>query len=353
MSQPYQHQQKHHHSSHNNHHKSSKHENQTKNQNKNKHSANTPKSRSRKQVEEFDIKSLLDRVPLLSSLGRSQKKQLAKELITKIYKSGQDIMSEGSEGDFFLIIVDGKVDVKSSKAGHLAYLTDGDYAGEQALLKATTRNATLTAVEITTCLLCSKHTFDKIKKSVKFANREGKRRAFATKVNHDDDMKMPEIEAKPLETIEWILECVSDNLLFLKLDRDQKERVVQRMKLIDIFSGKCLIKQGDKNAQTFYVTEQGTFDILVDGVKVGQYKRGGCFGELALLYDSARAATILATSDCKVWEVNRNAFRYEIEKASKLRNDANLNFLKKVDLFKPLLKEELQLISDALEVMKY
>ena len=166
-------------------------------------------------------------------------------------------------------------------------------------------------------------------------------------------MKMPEIEAKPLETVEWILECVSDNLLFLKLDRNQKERVVQRMQLIDVPKGSCLIKQGDKNAQTFYVTEQGTFDILVDGVKVGQYKRGGCFGELALLYDSPRAATILATSLSKVWEVNRNAFRYEIEQASKQRNDANINFLKKVDLFKPLLKEELQLVADALEVKKY
>lgn len=77
-------------------------------------------------------------MPLLSSLGKSQKRQLAKELI----------------------IVDGKVDVKSSKAGHLAYLSEGDYACEQ---------ATLTAVETTTCLLCSKSTFDKIKKSVKFA----------------------------------------------------------------------------------------------------------------------------------------------------------------------------------------
>ena len=60
-----------------------------------------------------------------------------------------------------------------------------------------------------------------------------------------------------------------------------------------------------------------------------------------------------ATSNSKVWEVNRNAFRYEIEQASRSRNDANINFLKKVDLFKPLLKEELQLVADALEVAKY
>lgn len=51
--------------------------------------------------------------------------------------------------------------------------------------------------------------------------------------------------------------------------------------------------------------------------------------------------------------MNRNAFRYEIEQSSRNRNDANISFLKKVDLFKPLLKEELTLVADALEVTKY
>ena len=54
---------------------------------------------------------------------------------------------------------------------------------------------------------------------------------------------MPNIETKPQETVEWILECVSDNLLFLKLDRDQKERVVQRMELKQCKKGKPLIQQ--------------------------------------------------------------------------------------------------------------
>ena len=135
-------------------------------------SGKTPRSeRSRAKVAAFDRIATLDKVPLLSSLGKSQKAQLAKELLVKVYPKGAQVMVQGQEGDFFLIIVDGKLDVTASSGGHLAYLSDGDYAGEQALLKATTRNASLTAVEETTCLLCSKHTFDKIKKSVKFANR--------------------------------------------------------------------------------------------------------------------------------------------------------------------------------------
>merc|ERR1719273_2285800 len=104
------------------------------------------------------------------------------------------------------------------------------------------------------------------------------------------------------------------------------------MRLVKVPKGQYIIRQG--STYSFYVIESGTFDILVDDTKVGQYKRGGCFGELALLHDSPLAASIIATSDSIVWEVNRNVFRYEIEQSYRNRNDANISFLKKVDLFK-------------------
>lgn len=119
----------------------------------------------------FDIQSILTNVPLLSGIGRGPKKQLAKELVTQIFQKGQNLMTEGEEGDQFFIIVDGKVDVKSNSGGHLAYLVAGDYAGEQALLKSMRRNATLTAVQKTTCLVMNKRTFEKIRGAVKFGNR--------------------------------------------------------------------------------------------------------------------------------------------------------------------------------------
>jgi len=298
----------------------------------------------------FKVEDILDNVPLLSSLNDTQKKQLSKELVQVKFNKGDDLMKEGEEGDSFVIIIEGKVEVKSSRVGHLAFLEAGDYAGEQALLKSTVRNATLTAVETSTCLVCNKKNFDKIKKSVKFAKREGKRLAFLTEVHEE---KLEKINEKPAETVEWILNCVNDNLLFLKLDRVQRVRIISRMKLIGVAKGDILIQQGDKNAQTFYVCEHGAFDILVDGVKVGQYRRGGCFGELALLYNSPRAATIVATADSRVWEVSRNVFRNTVAETSREKSDANIEFMKQVDLFKPYLSNELLLIRDGLEENKY
>ena len=50
-----------------------------------------------------------------------------------------------------------------------------------------------------------------------------------------------------------------------------------------------------------YSTFSGTFDIFVNDSKVGAYDNTGSFGELALMYNTPRAATIVATSTGAVW----------------------------------------------------
>lgn len=45
----------------------------------------------------------------------------------------------------------------------------------------------------------------------------------------------------------------------------------------------------------------GVYDILVGGKKVGAYDGRGSFGELALMYNMPRAATIIATTEGTLW----------------------------------------------------
>lgn len=47
--------------------------------------------------------------------------------------------------------------------------------------------------------------------------------------------------------------------------------------------------------------DSGYFDIIVNGKTVGKYDNKGSFGELALMYNQPRAATIVATSTGSLW----------------------------------------------------
>lgn len=50
---------------------------------------------------------------------------------------------------------------------------------------------------------------------------------------------------------------------------------------------------------------RGTYDIFVNGNLVGKYDSKGSFGELALMYNMPRAATIAATSVGTLWAMVR------------------------------------------------
>ncbi len=115
-----------------------------------------------------------------------------------------------------------------------------------------------------------------------------------------------------------------------------------------------------EKSETFYVVESGEYDVLVDGVKVHHYSRGGSFGELALLHNAPRAASIVCISDKnnkktnnKLYEISRKHFRYALTQQHRTKHQEGIAFLKTVNLFKPLLRQELTYLNDALDSQTY
>ena len=110
---------------------------------------------------------------------------------------------------------------------------------------------------------------------------------------------------------------------------------------IDVFQRKkfaaneTVIQQGDEG-ETFYVVHLGSLDIFINAggseMQVGvPYCSGSTFGELALIYGSPRAATIRASEDCILWEINRTAFKgiqLHNEQKSRLEKLAELRKVK-------------------------
>ncbi|ETO13998.1 cAMP-dependent protein kinase regulatory subunit [Reticulomyxa filosa] len=227
-------------------------------------------------------------------------------------------MKEGEEGDSFYIIVSvnfllqqkssrkestffflkkkGSVEVSTEQGGKLATLRQGDYAGEQALLQNTRRNANLIAIETTKCLVCSRHLFEKSlhgNPQIRFANRQAHRHAFLTPLKESTDSK-DEDEKKTLtvEQMQWLLEQVANHALFSEYELALKREIISRFELKEYDKDQHCIRQGDID-YCFYVVESGHFDCLVDGVKVKEYTKGGTFGELALLKNQPRQASIV------------------------------------------------------------
>lgn len=296
---------------------------------------------------------LLADVPLLSKLKKAEQRKLAKLLQQREYNKGEDLMTQGDVGDEFFIIFAGTCDVVVTTDGKeeiVAELGKGDYCGEQALLSATKRNATIRANCMVDTLVLSREGFESILKDskVRFAKREAKRRAIAMENLENFQIDSSKDTNKTPEEVEWLLECIHDNLLFENLNIDQQRVLVKHMYKETIKKDEDLITQGEKG-DTFYVIEEGDFDISVTGVgSVETLKRGGCTGDLALMYNAPRAATVKALTDGKVWVMERATFRKALMDHNKTQTHQNIEFLKRVELLQPLLSSELALVDQAL-----
>jgi cAMP-dependent protein kinase regulator len=76
-----------------------------------------------------------------------------------------------------------------------------------------------------------------------------------------------------------------------------------------------IIEQGSTD-DVFYVVISGNFDITVSQLRVAHRANGECFGELALMYNQPRAATVESTVDSVLWAIDRTTFRRRLAESN-------------------------------------
>lgn len=84
--------------------------------------------------------------------------------------------------------------------------------------------------------------------------------------------------------------------------------VVNSMNPLVLYRGQPVIKQGEIGSFV-YVIETGNLAVTVNGEEQESIPCGTLFGELALLFDARRSATVTCTEKCKLWSLNRTAFK--------------------------------------------
>jgi len=301
---------------------------------------------------------IIESVPLLAQLSRSERIEMANRLKHEQFLEGETLMVQGDEGDKFFIIKEGicQVEIKDkTDVAVIAMLGKGDYCGEQALISwDAKRNATIRAKFQTKCLTLDRAIFQQIfqDSNVRFAKREAKRVAILPESMEDISIDRSQITPKTPEQIKWLLSCVRKNLLFANYNEGQISQLVEHMKLVDVEQSELLIKQGD-DGNEFYVIEDGVFSVFIDDKQIRILQKGSCVGELALVYNAPRTATVKALRIGKVWSIHRVTFRKVLKQHNEDESMRNMGFLKQVSLLAPLLTSELELLDQALETTHF
>lgn len=101
----------------------------------------------------------------------------------------------------------------------------------------------------------------------------------------------------------------------------------------EIRNGQILFKQTDA-ASCFFILEKGSLEVLVNDKAKRELKTGDGFGELALLYNAPRSASVKALEPCNLWGIDRNTFRKAVEEMITKEYEENRKFMEVVRFFR-------------------
>ncbi|KAF5835635.1 putative cGMP-dependent protein kinase [Dunaliella salina] len=227
----------------------------------------------------------LQNVPLLSNLSERQLWKLAQAMVTQKCTKGQVVFQKGDPGDAFYIIQDGTFTCFDGQGKELARIGSGSCFGERALLNDSPRAANVMAITDSQVLTLS-------------------RKQFNAMLGNLSELKSV-----------WCLETLRKVPLLKGLENATLVKLATVMHQFAVKAGEAVIKQGEAG-NCFYIVEHGklaAYKSLPHGQKDERpslmYGPGSHFGELALLQNGPRAATVKAVTDASVLALERSDFQ--------------------------------------------
>jgi len=170
---------------------------------------------------------------------------------------------------------------------------------------------------------------------------EKKKNRFAVKDNQPKfkggDNYTPVAFPKDSEVRSMLRQVIKANILFHSLTSEEHEAIVDAFELVSYTAGQNVITRGDAG-DFFYVCDTGVLDVYLPkdgkleklpGVHVSH---GQSFGELALMYNNPRAATLTCHSDSTLWRIHRNVYKEIAIHFKHLRTQKNVALIKEVVL---------------------
>lgn len=223
------------------------------------------------------LRECLRRVCIFRDLGDQSLDVILGSLVCREYEVGTNILNQGDEdGHYFYIIESGSVDyiVDGKVEGHG---TAGQAFGELALLYNAPRAATVRVSSTCVCWLLDRVTFKNIM-----------RHRLSAKQQHSR-------------------EVISRVSVFQGIPQECRYKVADSLQPVTYEKGEVVINEGD-HGNDFFVVDEGEVEVTSKGQVLGVERRGDYFGELALINDEPRAATVRAKTDLKLERLGRYGF---------------------------------------------
>ncbi len=213
---------------------------------------------------------------------------------------GETLFRQGDPGDALYVFLSGRLEVHVDLPGGRKYslhaLSAGDLVGELSILTGQPRGATVVALEPTEVLGIPASTFRRVIEA--YPTAHARLLDYASR-------RIPSLHLASSA----LLEGMNPDVL-REFDRAEN--------WLRLRGGETLFRQGDP-ADAMYVVVSGSVEVALDGANGGSRRvlsvlgRGSCVGELGLLLDEPRAASVRAVRDSELVRFSKEDFHRLLE----------------------------------------
>lgn len=160
-----------------------------------------------------------------------------------------------------------------------------------------------------------------------------------------DRLKLP-------RDLDLISNALNSHFIFTSLSSENRSVVISQMKHYSMLGKEVVFEQGCPG-NLFFVVCTGKLEVTVNSKRVNILGPGDSFGELALLHDSPRSASVATLEKVSMWGLDRKSFRMAVESVNAQNYKENQHFIESVPLFSILTNMQKDSLVGSLSTLKF
>ena len=174
----------------------------------------------------------------------------------------------------------------------------------------------------------------------------------ASKVAIDAPNALVIDKSKSAKDIEIITNALKKHFIFTSLSEENRSTLISQMKHYTLAPHEIVFEQ-EQPGVNYFIIATGQLEVIINSRRVNLLNPGDSFGELALLHDTVRSATILTVDRSTMWGLDRKTFRSAVESVNASNYQENKRFVESVPLLQILTPIQKETLVGSLSTLKF
>lgn len=170
--------------------------------------------------------------------------------------------------------------------------------------------------------------------------------------NTDAQFARVDDKSKTPEDIAFIQIALSKHFIFTNLTDEQRDSTIRHMKYYSLEPNEIVFQQGSAGT-IFFIVVNGKLEVLIDNEKVNTLRPQDSFGELALIHDKPRTATVRTLENTSLWGLDRKTFRSTLDQLNAQDYAENRKLLESIPVFKILSDAQMESLISSISISMY